>query len=67
MARLIRIRDRVFDLDAIVFANYIANTSDTQCGMQIIMSNGIDFKLYDVEADKLWEILKSSAMNIPIN
>lgn len=60
MAKLIKVGDRIFDLEQISTAQYFPCVGGKAAMLRIFFnSTAIDLK--DVEAEKVWEMLKSSA------
>lgn len=65
MARLIRVSDRIFDLEAIAVAEYFQVQEDSSVPtLRIGLIGGQEFKLYSAEAEKIWQLLKQSALNV---
>lgn len=67
MSRLIRITNRVLDLDAIAFAEYKQDSDTPQSALKVTLQGTQEIKFHNEEADKLWELISSSAMNIPVS
>lgn len=67
MSRLIRITNRVLDLDAIAFAQYLHESDTPQSALKVTLQGTQEIRFFNEEADKLWELISSSAMNIPVS